>query len=214
MAFHAGELGLDRARRAGRRRRQRRQRGPRRLPRATSRRRSRRSAERCRCPQLGVSAPPYPPDSARSSARRSASRRSRIRIWASSTSARRSDRASSRASARIQPATTSQDRGQEDQVAGEPHDPGGQALVVERGQPPRQDERRVVRIEHAGRVEDHDRQERVLGHLGEQVADPRRMAHPPRRRDRGRPPATRTGARRSGTGRARGRGRSGPRATR
>ena len=58
-----------------------------------------------------------------------------------------------------------EDRGQEDRVAGDPHDPGGQALVVERRHPPRSDERRVVRVEHLGRVQDHEREERVLGHL-------------------------------------------------
>ena len=50
------------------------------------------------------------------------------------------------------------------------------------GDPPRPDERGVMRIERRGRVEDDEGEERVLGHLGEQVADPRRVAHPPRRR--------------------------------
>ncbi len=67
-------------------------------------------------------------------------------------------------------------------VAGDPHDPGGEALIVEDGDPPRPDERCVVRVERHGRVEDDERQERVLGHLGEQVADPGRVAHPPGRR--------------------------------
>ena len=62
-----------------------------------------------RTPALG---PPGARRARRPAARRAA--RSRIRISTSSASARRSARATSRASARIQPATTAQDRGQED----------------------------------------------------------------------------------------------------
>ena len=64
----------------------------------------------------------------------------------------------------------------------DPHEAAGQLLVVERGRAPRPDERRVVRVEHGRRVQDRHRQERVLGHLQEQVHDPDGMAHPPRAR--------------------------------
>ena len=39
-----------------------------------------------------------------------------------------------------------------------------------------------MRIEDGRDVQDDDRQERVLGHLEEDVADPGRMGQPPRRR--------------------------------
>ena len=51
-------------------------------------------------------------------------------------------------------------------------------------------ERRVVRVERRRREQDHDREERVLGHLQEHVHAAGRMGHAPRRRIEadGRPP--------------------------
>ena len=50
------------------------------------------------------------------------------------------------------------------------------------GRSPRPDERRVVGVEDDRRVQDRDREERVLGHLEEHVHRPDRVGHPPRAR--------------------------------
>ena len=101
----------------------------------------------------------------------------------------------SRSSARIQPATIADDRGEEEQVAGEPHDPAGQLLVVERRSGPTAG--RASRS--AGRAATaafrmHDREERVLGHLEEDVQAPGPGAASATAPGRARRPATRTAA--------------------
>ena len=85
-------------------------------------------------------------------------------------SARRSvDEPVSRSSSRIQPSTTPMIAARKMQVAAEPHDPAGQLLVGQRRRAPRSRERHVVRVQRRRRVQDDDRQERVLGHLEEHV---------------------------------------------
>ena len=54
-------------------------------------------------------------------------------------------------------------------VAGEPHDPARRAAGPPAASGPRSGPRRVVRVQHGRCAEDDDREERVLGHLQEDV---------------------------------------------
>ena len=193
MAFHARGARAGSGRRLGRGRGQRRQRRSRALPRipggADPARglRSRRPVRRRR-----ARLPAGRPVSPRSSARRSASRRSRIRICGQIPRLARPIRRAPRPAPR--PASSRRRRARI--AARKIASPAIHMIPAARRwsssavDPPRPDERRVVRIQHGRGVEDHDREERVLGHLHEHVADPGRVAHPPRRRVErdGRPP--------------------------
>ena len=84
----------------------------------------------------------------------------------------------------LAPHPAEQDRGDrrdEQRVAREPHDPAGELLVGEGRRAPREIQAGVVRIERRGGIQNDDGEERVLGHLEENVGDTGRVAESPRR---------------------------------
>ncbi len=107
----------------------------------------------------------------------------------------RSARGASRASDRIQPATTAGSRARKIRSPAIHMIPAASRWSSSGGRAPRPDERRVVRVEDVAGVEDDHRQERVLGHLHEQVARSAPGGASATAPGRARPPATRTAAR-------------------